>query len=254
MPFVSSAQGPAAKLHIRALSTQARIGITVLIAILLVLVAYNGMHLFSQETLTIDTQQESTSQEAQDTGDAAPAQSSHNAALPATSSSAAGEASATQPSTPQTSTMAYVFVSGAVVSPGVYELPDTSRVAKAIEMAGGFSDDAATDAVNLARVVQDGEQIAVPRADEVAEGSTFLEQSGVVRSLPAESGTSSGLVNINTATAEQLESIPGVGPATAQKIIASREAEGPFASIEDIQRVSGIGAKKFENMRDAITI
>ena len=94
----------------------------------------------------------------------------------------------------------------------------------------------------------DGQQVHVPKAEEVAQGTyRSVEQ-------PAAESAGSGLVNLNTATAEELESLPGVGPATAKKIIASRESEGPFASPEDITRVSGIGDKKYEAIKDLVCV
>lgn len=142
-------------------------------------------------------------------------------------------------------TTVYVHVSGAVVAPGLYELPEDSRVAAAIEAAGGFAEDAATDGVNLARVVSDGEQIAVPTMEEQAASGS--EATG------AATGGSS-LVNINTASASELDTLPDIGPSTAEKIIADREANGPFASIEDLKRVSGIGDKKYAQLESLICV
>lgn len=147
-----------------------------------------------------------------------------------------------------------VYVSGAVETPGVYELAEDSRVCDALDAAGGLKEDAAADAINLARRVSDGEQIAVPTVDQV--------ESGVFASATAASGTSgvgvssgkSGPVNINTASIDELDSLAGVGPATAQAIVEEREANGPFSSIEDIQRVSGIGEKKFEKLKESICV
>ena len=139
----------------------------------------------------------------------------------------------------------YVHVSGAVQEPGLYELPEGSRIAAAVEAAGGFSEDAATDGVNLARVLFDGEQIVVPTIEEAAAGST---------SEGSSTTSSSSLVNINTASASELDTLPGIGPATAEKIIADREANGPFTTIEDLKRVSGIGDKKYENLADLICV
>lgn len=141
-----------------------------------------------------------------------------------------------------------VHVSGAVAAPGVYELAEGSRAADAIEAAGGAAEGAAADALNLARVLSDGEQIVVPTAEEHAQ------QQAAASGVGASSGAAGGKVNINTATAEQLDTLPGVGESTAQKIIADREANGPFSSPEDLKRVSGIGDKKYAELADLITV
>ena len=141
--------------------------------------------------------------------------------------------------------MMSVYVSGAVVSPGVYELEDGSRVIDAIGAAGGMDEDAATDSVNLARKIQDGEQIHIPLDGEQSEqGETYQHTAG----------NTGGMVNINTADAQTLEGLPGVGPATAQKIIEERTANGPFSSVDDLQRVSGIGDKKLDALRGSICV
>ncbi|HIS39887.1 MAG TPA: ComEA family DNA-binding protein [Candidatus Aphodovivens avistercoris] len=140
-----------------------------------------------------------------------------------------------------------VHVSGAVAAPGVYELEEGARVQDALDAAGGASADACPDALNLARVVADGEQVVVPTVEEEAA----QEQAGAAGASGSVAG---GKVNINTATAEQLDALPGVGPATAEKIIADREANGPFASPEDLKRVSGIGDKKYEELADLVSV
>lgn len=139
-----------------------------------------------------------------------------------------------------------VHVGGAVAAPGVYEVPEGSRVRDAVEAAGGFAQDAAHDALNLARAVADGEQIVVPTqqaADQAAAESVFGPSTGA-----------SGKIDINRATAEQLDALPGIGPSTAQKIVADREANGPFAACEDLKRVAGIGDKKYAELADAICV
>ena len=157
------------------------------------------------------------------------------------------------PATPAASktARAVVHVSGAVISPGVYELDATARVQAAIDAAGGFAEHAARDAVNCARVIQDGEQILVPTLEQ-AQGAPSGGAAGA--SGAVASGTASPKVNINQASAEELDTLPGVGPSTAQKIIADREANGPFATIEDLKRVSGIGDKKYEQMAALICV
>lgn len=155
---------------------------------------------------------------------------------------AAAEVGAQVPEEPAT---VFVHVSGAVVSPGLYELAEGSRVAAAIEAAGGFAEGASVDGVNLARVVADGEQIVVP--DAVAENAASASPG-------TEAAGASSLVNINTADADELDALPGVGPSTAEKIIADREANGPFQTPEDLKRVSGIGDKKYAEIEPHICV
>ncbi|MDI6844004.1 MAG: ComEA family DNA-binding protein [Anaerosomatales bacterium] len=136
-----------------------------------------------------------------------------------------------------------VHVVGAVRRPGVYNLPAGSRVGDAVAAAGGALGNAAPDAVNLARVLNDGEQVRIPSADEA---SAAVAASGAPSDAPRK-------VNINTATAAELDTLPGIGPATAQKIVDDRERNGPFASPEDLMRVPGIGPKKFDALKDLVT-
>lgn len=149
-----------------------------------------------------------------------------------------------------------VFVSGEVAHPAIYYLDEGSRVADAVAAAGGFTGEAATDALNLARTLVDGEQIAVPAqgSAETAVAAPVVGSTGVA--APAASGAQAngGRVNINTADAATLQTLNGVGEATAKKIVADREANGPFKTIEDLKRVSGIGDKKFESLRDNICV
>ena len=143
----------------------------------------------------------------------------------------------------------YVDVGGAVRDPGLKQLSQGARVNDAIDAAGGLTEDADERQVNRAALVTDGEKIYVP---ELGESGGLPGEGGV--SGEGSSEESSGLVNINTADAQLLDELPGVGPATAQAIIEDREANGPFSSPEDIMRVSGIGEKKFEKMKDALCV
>lgn len=138
----------------------------------------------------------------------------------------------------------YVHVAGAVKSPGLYAMKEGSRLQEAIESAGGFAEDAQEESVNLARAVTDGEQIVVARKGE----------NPVAPTATASEGEVPGKVNLNTADAAALTTLDGVGEATAAKIIAYREENGPFKRIEDIKNVSGIGDKKYEAMKDSITV
>lgn len=148
-----------------------------------------------------------------------------------------------------------VFVNGAVVKPDVYQLPPGSRVEDAIVQAQGFTGDANVDLVNLALPLQDGMQIYVPTLDETAENSDMaVRMPETAVSIPSANQNSGTLVNINTATAADLDALPGIGPSTAQKIIDYRDANGPFATIEAIMDVPGIGESKFAEIESLITV
>lgn len=143
-----------------------------------------------------------------------------------------------------------VHVGGAVADPGVRELAEGSRVQDAVDASGGFAEGAAPDALNLARVLTDGEQVVVPTLEEAA-GAQGADAAGAGASSGSAAG---GRVNINRATAAELDTLPGVGPSTAEKIVADREANGPFATTEDLKRVSGIGDKKYEELADLVCV
>lgn len=146
-----------------------------------------------------------------------------------------------------------VHVDGAVVLSGVYELSEGSRVNDALEAAGGMTQEADTTSLNLAAKLADGQKIYVPKVGESSgEGSASANASGFDISS-AQAGTN-GLININTATISELDTLPGVGEATAATIIQDREQNGPFASIEDLMRISGIGEKKFAKVKDYICV
>jgi len=139
-----------------------------------------------------------------------------------------------------------VYIVGAVLSPGVYFLPQGSRVAEALEAAGGPTEEADLARVNLAKRVYDEEQIYVPRLGE--------ENPPLPLSVGSSGGQARGKININTATAAELETLPGIGPVLGQRIIDYREANGPFAAIEDIKSVRGIGEVTFEEIRESIFV
>lgn len=154
----------------------------------------------------------------------------------------------------------FVHVAGAVRHPGVYQLAPGARVADAVRDAGGLEQNAAADAVNLARQVTDGEQVLVPTKDEAKRAGGALASGGQGRS-PSAAGVAGGgaattqsRVNINTADAALLDTLPGVGPSTAAKIVADREANGRFMSADDLGRVSGIGPKKVEQLKAVICV
>ena len=145
--------------------------------------------------------------------------------------------SSSEPEAVEVKAQVYVYVTGAVANPGVYSLDEGLRVCDAVEAAGGLTEDADASTVNLARVLSDGEHIALPTKAEVGGAAA-----------------ASSLVNINTADASALETLSGVGSATAQAIISDREQNGPFSTIEDLMRVDGIGEKKFAKLKDSICV
>ena len=147
----------------------------------------------------------------------------------------------------------YVDVDGAVVSPGVYRLKDGARVAQAIDAAGGLAPEADVTGLNRASKVVDGQKIHVPT---VGEQQASIAEAGVDGGASASSGVSgaTGLVNINTASAEELQTLSGIGPSMAQSIIDERTKNGVFASVDDLMRVSGIGEKKLAKIKDFICV
>lgn len=137
-------------------------------------------------------------------------------------------------------TEATVHVSGAVAKPGVYTLSADARVNDAIQVAGGPLSEADLDALNLAQPLIDGTKIAVPRQGEVPQAP-----------VPGTVGaglTGAGAVSINAASVEELQKLPGIGPAKAQAIVAYREAHGGFRTLEELKEVSGIGEKTYERL------
>lgn len=147
-----------------------------------------------------------------------------------------------------------VDVSGAVVRPAVVELAEGDRVQDAIEAAGGLAADADVSGVNRAAKLTDGQRVYVPRVGEAVSADADGAGAATGADAGGDVGSSPGLVNINTASAAELDELPGVGPSTAQAIIEDREANGPFSTIEDVMRVSGIGEKKFEKLKSSICV
>jgi competence protein ComEA len=141
----------------------------------------------------------------------------------------------------------FVHILGAVAKPGLYQLHDGARAVDAVAAAGGFTAEADRQQLNLARLVSDGEQIYVPKVGEAGTGPPG-------RSVAGGAGAIGGKVNINTASESDLETLPRVGPTMAKRIIAWREANGRFATIEDLMSVTGIGEKTFAELKDLVTI
>ena len=154
-----------------------------------------------------------------------------------------------------------MHVAGAVSSPGVVELPASSRVVDAVQAAGGLRADADPDRVNLAAPLTDGQRVAVPVVGQpllpepVSGSGSAGSGSGTAGSgAPGPGDTPDGLVDLNTADATQLDELPGVGPSTAAAIISHREKEGPFTSVDGLLDVRGIGEAKLEALRDLVTV
>lgn len=167
-----------------------------------------------------------------------------------TSEQAGTSADETAQEPPVDGSTVIVDVAGNVVSPGVYELSGDSRVIDAVNMAGGLTDNADAAQVNLARKLVDGEQVYIP-----AEGEAIASAGATSGGLHASSGaTGAGLVNINVASESELMSLTGIGEVTAGRIVEDREQNGPFESIEDLKRVSGIGDTKFDAIRGSICV
>ena len=178
--------------------------------------------------------------------------SSEDAASSANPVSAQGSASEAVSGTGSTPAEVVVHVDGAVASPGVYTLTqENPRVDDAVRAAGGLTDEADTVSLNLAAVVTDGEKVHVPAVGETQQGTVA---TGVTSGSTGTTSADGGLVNINTADAAALDVLPGIGEATAEAIIQDREENGPFASTEDLMRVSGIGEKKFEKLKGMICV
>ncbi|MFE7844985.1 helix-hairpin-helix domain-containing protein [Microbacterium sp. NPDC057407] len=138
-----------------------------------------------------------------------------------------------------------VHVSGAVAAPGLYLLSSGARVVDAIASAGGFGESADRDGVNLARPVTDGEQLHVPAVGEVQTDLAPADPPG---------GGGGGVIDLNTADEGQLDTLPRIGPALAQRIIQWREDNGRFTSVEDLLAVPGIGDKMLESLRDLVRV
>lgn len=149
--------------------------------------------------------------------------------------------------------MVYVHVCGAVQNPGVYALPMTSRVFEALEAAGGCTEEAAQESVNQARILTDGEELYIPKRDEILSGSQVMVDSlPVTADEPVKSAENK--ININTADVTELTSLNGIGTSRAQAIIDWREKNGGFSSIEEIKNIDGIADKTYEKLKDRITV
>ena len=151
-----------------------------------------------------------------------------------------------------------VHVIGEVNNPGVVKLKEGSRIIDAINKAGGKTEEADLSKINLAYIVEDGTQIYIPRINENLNQISLISDGAgegvIINDTNKEEEEINVKVNINTASKEKLETLPGIGETTAQKIIDYREANGKFKTIEDIKNVSGIGESKYESLKDKITV
>jgi competence protein ComEA len=145
-----------------------------------------------------------------------------------------------------------VHVAGRVASPGVYQLSRPARVIDAVTAAGGPIADADLDGLNLAAELADGQRVYVPRSGEVDPAA--VPSGGPAAPAGSTATAPAGPVNVNTASAAELESLPGVGPATASAIVDDRTRNGPFASVDDLERVPGIGPAKLAALRQQVTV
>lgn len=151
-----------------------------------------------------------------------------------------------------------VYVSGAVNKPGVVTLPAGSRAVDAVNACGGVLPTADPDKINMAQELKDGEQLRVPERAQVAATGAAGAATGAATAGSASgatpASTAGGLVNINTASEQELDTLPGIGPAMAKRIIEYRTTEGGFKKLEDIKNIKGIGDAKYNKLKDKICI
>jgi len=144
-----------------------------------------------------------------------------------------------------------VYITGAVERPGVYQVPRDSRLVEVIATAGGLLEGAEIDKLNLAEKVTDGQQLNIPGNVEIPTPQLVIGGGGLLVTPTPPVG---GLVNINTADAALLETVPGIGPTIASRIIAYREENGPFERVDDLTKVAGIGPATMEKIKPFVTV
>lgn len=152
-----------------------------------------------------------------------------------------------------------VHISGAVKNEGVIELEEGARLIDGIEKVGGFTEEAYTKDINLASILEDGMKIYVYSKKEMEEGNTIennnnILKNEIVSNQGSTTSTKNEKININKATEEELDTLPGIGESTAKKIIEYREEKGTFKNIEELKEVSGIGDAKFDKIKDLVTV
>jgi competence protein ComEA len=175
-----------------------------------------------------------------------PASGSTESLLPMAGGSSDRAASASSATTSTTSAAVVAHAAGAVVHPGVYELRAGARVTDLIDAAGGPTAEADVDRLNLAALVTDGERVYVPRLGEAVPALDAGASGG--------DDAAAGPLDLNTATLDQLDELPGIGPATAKAIIDERETRGGIRSVDDLLDVRGIGPAKLDAIRDLVTV
>ena len=161
-----------------------------------------------------------------------------------------------------------VYITGEVKNPGIYELEENSRIKDVIEEAGGLKETADITDINLATILQDEDKITIPTKDKKMEEKQNTEriQSNKQSKTTEKSQNTTSIstnttgknqntkVNINTATQTELETLPGIGPSTASKIVSYRKENGKFKSIEEIKKVNGIGESKYKKIKELIKV
>ena len=153
--------------------------------------------------------------------------------------------------------MIIIHITGAVKTPGIVKLEEGSRIEDAINKAGGLTEDADITKVNLAYILEDGTKIKIPSNSDIGDfqGENILRtDSGEGIIEDNENSSQSSSLNINKATEQDLQTLPGIGPSLASRIIAYRDENGKFSTIEDIKNVNGIGNSKYENIKDYICV
>ncbi len=148
-----------------------------------------------------------------------------------------------------------IHIAGAVKNPGVYQLKSTDRIIDAVKIAGGATGEASLDLINLAALLKDGQKIIIPYKTYSETGEEINTNTyNYVSSAYSSSGSTSAKININTANANMLQNLPGIGPVLSERIIEYRNQNGLFGVIDDIKDVSGIAEKKYEGIKDLICI
>ena len=225
----------------------------------------------------VESQETADAEEDADAGDSTAVDpSAEDGSDTASDTSASGTSGDEAASAPDDENTICVYVCGAVILPGVYELPEGTRVYEAVDAAGGFAEDADETYVNQALILSDQARLYIPTKTETSSesstaaygltgGEDSAASAGLVYTASDDSSsTGSGSdspetdadskINLNTASQEELETLPGIGETKAAAIIAYRKENGDFSSIEDIQNVSGIGEATYENLKDLITV
>ena len=154
-----------------------------------------------------------------------------------------------------------VYITGAIKNPGVYELEDEKRIADLIKEAGGVTEEADTNSINMAYKLEDEMKVYIPtkteetvNIEETTETHIYTENNNQEKQEINTNSSKNQKININTASQTELETLPGIGPSTALKIIEYRKESGKFRNIEDIKNVKGIGTNKYEKIKELIKV